>query len=308
MDFIELARSRYFKFLSFFIACSAMMLISCTSSEDNPAPTEPGWENGVLPGRFTVNADGLKVQFAQGNLQYQASSHTWRFAEHQYDIVGDATIGSVYENGVKSDNTAISGDYDGWIDLFGWGTGINPTLATKEAGDYLAYSEWGNNVIQNGTGYTWRTLTSEENVYLFHDRTNAATLFGLGSVNGVNGVILLPDDWTMPAGLSFTPSTTKGLGWNGTYYFNENADNYSHNTYTTAEWTVMESAGAVFLPAAGYREGTEVSLVGIAIDYWLATQDGNTASGISGNTKRLHPHSYGDLYYGDCVRLVHSLH
>ena len=70
----------------------------------------------------------------------------------------------------------------------------------------------------------------------------------------------------------------------------------------------MESAGAVFLPAAGYREGTEVSLVGIAIDYWLATQDGNTASGISGNTKRLHPHSYGDLYYGDCVRLVHSLH
>ena len=253
--------------------CGASVFTACTSNDDNPThkpePRPVVWEKGVLPGRFTVNAEGLQVQFAQGNLQYQASSNTWRFAEHQYDIVGDATIGNVYENGVKSDNTAISSDYD-----------------------------------QNSTGYTWRTLTSEENVYLFHDRTNAARLFGLGSVEGVNGVILLPDGWTTPAGLSFTPSATKGLEWNGTYYFNENEDNYSHNTYTKVEWRVMESAGAVFLPAAGYREGTNVSLVGIAIDYWLATQHGTVAGGISGNSKRLHPHSDGDLYYGDCVRLV----
>ena len=38
--------------------------------------------------------------------------------------------------------------------------------------------------------------------------------------------------------------------------------------------------------------------------YWLATQHGTVAGGISGNSKRLHPHSDGDLYYGDCVRLV----
>ena len=136
------------------------LLLGMTScfKDDNPAPIpEPSpvvWEKGVLPGRFTVNAEGLQVQFAQGNLQYQASSNTWRFAEHQYDIVGDATIGNVYENGVKSDNTAISSDYDGWIDLFGWGTGINPTLATTENGDYIVYSEWGDNAIQNSTGYT----------------------------------------------------------------------------------------------------------------------------------------------------------
>ena len=69
----------------------------------------------------------------------------------------------------------------------------------------------------------------------------------------------------------------------------------------------MESAGAVFLPAAGYREGTTVSLVGVAIDYWSASQNGNMAGGVSGNTKRLHPDSDGDLYYGDCVRLVHEV-
>jgi hypothetical protein len=126
-------------------------------------------------------------------------------------------------------------------------------------------------------------------------------------VDGVNGVILLPDDWTTPAGLTFTASTTKGLEWNGTYYFNEKADNFTHNTYTIEEWNRMESAGAVFLPAAGYREGTTVSLVGVAIDYWSASQNGNMAGGVSGNTKRLHPDSDGDLYYGDCVRLVHEV-
>ena len=36
-------------------------------------------------------------------------------------------------------------------------------------------------------------------------------------------------------------------------------------------------------------------------------QNGNMAGGVSGNTKRLHPHSDGDLYYGDCVRLVHEV-
>ena len=296
------------KLFAIFAAAALLLGMTGCSKEDKldpmPDPSAVVWEKGVLPGHFTVNADGLQVQFAQGNLQYQASSHTWRFAEHQYDIVGDAIIGNVYENGVKSDNTKICSDYNGWIDLYGWGTGVNPTLATTESEDYIVYSEWGNNAIQNSTGYTWRTLANDEIVYLFHGRTNAATLFGFGSVDGVNGVILLPDNWTLPAGLSFTPSTTKGLEWNGTYYFNENADNYSHNTYTTDEWTVMEYAGAVFLPAAGYREGTTVSLVGKAIDYWSATQDGTAAGGISGNSKRLHPQSFGDLCYGDCVRLV----
>ena len=31
-----------------------------------------------------------KVHFSKGNLQYQASTNTWRFAEKQYDIIGDA--------------------------------------------------------------------------------------------------------------------------------------------------------------------------------------------------------------------------
>ena len=299
--------SRNLFLLAILLFCAAGIFSSC-SSDDNPA-SESGttpitWRDGVMPGCFSVNANGGQVQFSQGNLQYRASTHTWRFAQHQYDVVGDATTGNVYENGVKSNNEAIGSDYDGWIDLFGWGTGSTPTLSVTGSQQYLTYHEWGNNTIQNSSCAGWRTLTNDEYVYLVHGRANAAALFGLGSVNGVNGIILLPDNWSTPAGLSFTASTTRGLEWNGTSYFNEQADNYTHNSYTEAEWAQMESAGAVFQPAAGYREGTQVFSVGRVIDYWLATQKGTTAGGVSGSTRHLHPHSYGDLYYGDCVRLV----
>ena len=61
---------------------------------------------GALKGQFSVAADE-QVFFSQGNLQYQASTDTWRFAENQYDMVG-------------ADNKNISATYTGWIDLFGW--------------------------------------------------------------------------------------------------------------------------------------------------------------------------------------------
>lgn len=63
---------------------------------------------GAIGGLFSVSAT-QQVYFSQGNLQYQASTTTWRFAEHQYDYVG-------------ADNENISSTYSGWIDLFGFGT------------------------------------------------------------------------------------------------------------------------------------------------------------------------------------------
>ena len=86
------------------------------------------WSNGILPGAFSVSAD-QQVYFSQGNLQYQASTNTWRFAEHQWDYVGGTgasypydECGNVYANGVKCSNNEISSNYSGGIDLFGWGT------------------------------------------------------------------------------------------------------------------------------------------------------------------------------------------
>ena len=84
-----------------------------------------GASEGALPGMFSVAPDRT-VNFSQGNLQYQASTNTWRFAENQWNQVGGnylgLELGNVYENGVKCDNRLASSTYSGWIDMFCWGT------------------------------------------------------------------------------------------------------------------------------------------------------------------------------------------
>jgi len=98
---------------------------------------------GQLPGKFTINNGGDMVSFSQGNLQYQASTNTWRFAENQWNYCGGRrSVGETYtssgeddfyEDGLHTvyentgnvyygDNVEISSTNDKWIDLFGWGT------------------------------------------------------------------------------------------------------------------------------------------------------------------------------------------
>ena len=43
--------------------------------------------DGAVNGMFSVS-ESHRVYFSKGNLQYQASSNTWRFAENQWDCVG----------------------------------------------------------------------------------------------------------------------------------------------------------------------------------------------------------------------------
>ena len=291
----------YTKTLQTVAGCDSIVTLHLTIGSDEPEdPEDPEqkWANGVLPGKFSVSA-GKQVQFSQGNLQYKASDAIWRFAPNQTDTIGSA-------------NSNISASYSGWIDLFGWGTGSNPTLATTNNTDYAVFTDWGVNAISNGGNEAnlWHTLTKDEWLYLFYTRTNAATLFGLGSVNGVNGTILLPDNWELPAGASFTASTTQGLADDGGYYYNSNGDNFSHNTYTTAQWETMEAAGAVFLPAAGCRYGTGVYSVGSYGRYWSATPYG-TGSRSTYNlyflSVGLDPQNYDVRYGGFSVRLVQDI-
>lgn len=260
---------------------------------DTVCPQEDISGNGVLTGEFSVSATE-KVHFSQGNLQYQASTDTWRFAENQYDIIGN-------------DNANISASYSGWIDLFGWGTGNNPTKSSTNYSDYSTFVDWGVNAISNGGNEAnlWRTLTSDEWGYLFKTRTNAASLFGLGSVNGINGTIILPDNWSTPQAISFTPSTSQGLSDQGSYYYNENENNFYHNTYTAEQWSLMEAAGAVFLPAAGERYGTSVDYVGsYGYDWSAAPYFESSAYDMSFGWIYLFPQGNINRYYGRSVRLV----
>ncbi|MBR1564845.1 MAG: hypothetical protein IJ650_05805 [Paludibacteraceae bacterium] len=232
---------------------------------------------GAISGLFSVNAT-KQVYFSKGNLQYQASTGTWRFAEHQYDIIGE-------------DNKNISDTYDGWIDLFGWGTGSNPTLSTTSYSDYGTFTNWGINKISNGgnTANQWRTMTSDEWDYLYSGRTNAANLRGQATVNNVHGYIFLPDNWSLPSGLSFTA----------------NANNWTTNTYSVADWTIMEQRGAVFLPAAGRRVGTGLSAVGSYGYYWSSTPDGTDyAYYLNFYSDYFSPQRSSFRFYGQSVRLV----
>ena len=259
-------------------------------------PIEPIAVNGMMPGAFTVDVLGTQVHFSQGNLQYNAASNTWQFATNQWDTIGAA-------------NKNIAADYDGWIDLFGWNTADKPTLASDKTEDYpqSPFKDWGKNTIANGGNQTWKTLSKDEWNYLFILRAKADKLFGFGSVAGVNGLILLPDDWKMPEGVpEFAPSLTKGLEWSSWMYYNSNNDNFKHNTYTAKEWYKMEKAGAIFLPAAGYRSGTDMYNVGVECFYWTsAAKNEYRAYCLGLNSCALLPENDAYLDCGQSVRLVH---
>ena len=246
-----------------FMAAVMMLPVSCKQDDITPVFIH----KGVLPGLFSVSAT-QQVHFSQGNLQYQASTNTWRFAEHQYDYVGTQTAddyGYYGGNVSGSDNRNISSTNSGWMDLFGWGTGVNPTLSSSYSEDYGTFVDWGSNPISNGgnTANRWRTLTQAEWDYLLYYRTDASSKYGTGNINGVGGLIILPDSWTLPSECSFNSEFT-------TYNPYDYPD-WTHNSYTLAQWAQMEAAGAVFLPAAGFRLGTNVYYVGEYGGYWSST-------------------------------------
>ena len=143
-------------------------------------------KTGVLKGEFSISQT-KKIRFSQGNLQYQATTKTWRFAENQYDYIGNY-------------NAKIAETYDGWIDMFGWATsGYNdkmPTMNDDYDFNYIdefvniagTNSDWGvYNAISNGGNKAglWRTLTIEEWQYILEERPNAEDKKGVASINEI---------------------------------------------------------------------------------------------------------------------------
>ena len=237
---------------------------------------------------FSVSAS-KQVYFSKGNLQYHPANNEWRFAESQTDYIDDA-------------NSNCSSTYNGWLDLFGWSTSTtNFGVSTSiDDNDYSgSFVDWGMNTIGDDAPNTWRTLTGNEWEYLLETRPNASSLCGVAQVHGVNGLIFLPDNWTCPAGVTFKS------GFNTSYY----GDDYyaAYQTFTAEQWTKLEIAGAVFLPAAGYRSRTNVYSVQYYGRYWSATEN------VRGGANYFFFYSSGAYvggnyrYCGHCVRLVKDL-
>ena len=183
---------------------------------------------------FSVGPNKV-VDFSKGNLQYQASTKTWRFAEHQWDVIGET-------------NKKISRKNKLWIDLFGWGTGCDPTQQSTRTKKYSVFNDWGNNSISNGDGKKWRTLTKEEWEYLLYTRKTSSGIRYLNAIVGdVVGVILLPDN--------YMGDTT-----------------VNNDRISQSDWiNNFEVKGAVFLPSAGARFKWPLKYIAGSIDYWSAT-------------------------------------
>jgi len=286
--------------------------------------SEPEPEPVFTEKPFTV-ASGRTVYFSPGNLQYKNGTG-WRFAENQWDYVG----------GWNTSN---------WIDLFGWGTSgqqngsfnknyqptatsstynqgnvLNQTGYGPDAGYYdphglvgtWASSDWGvknSGSIVGGEGKSWRTLTQDEWTYLFNTRS-ASRVNGVNNaryakakVNSVPGVILFPDNYTHPSGVTQPTgiNSTGNTGWNG-------------NNYNASDFGKMAAAGAVFLPAAGSREGTSVSGAGSNGYYWSTTFAPASATvdvtryaySLSFANNTCNPSLSTNRYIGCSVRLVHQ--
>ena len=315
------------KIMSYFAICAIVLsMASCGDGNVPEVKVHKSKIEGCLDGLFSVSATE-QVYFSKGNLQFQEYYlldmqgggewiERWKFANDQYDIFGDKNSSIALHVLAPTDTR--------YIDLFGWGTGLAPTKHTTNNADYNYFGEWGNKPIFNGgnTYEQWRTLTKDEWLYLFQGRRDAAKLFGFGHIelsNGdlVKGVFLLPDIWddAMRAEHNFHSAAEKGVEWlegNFAYYSIPNDDDpylYEHNEYkvTDKSWEKLEDAGAVFLPAAGYREDASVHKSWGYNEcgwYWSSTPDNNDKSYfLYFSSTRLHPRR-DNKYYGCSVRLV----
>ena len=293
---------------------------------------------------FSLSSE-KKVAFAPGNLIYtkrHLQDYYWRerfyFAAEQYHFVGTGGVPNYY----SSANQLITGPYSlseecmgnsslGWsIDLFGWSRDGNVGINNSTDVGFYKYDfyDWGGVPIGDGFGIncdtfyprnTWRTPTGGpdgEWKYLLearpvsnHGLDNARCMLATitTSIEYVEGMIIFPDHYTHPADVN--------IGWGGNFP-------YSRSIASTADWDKMEAAGAVFLPAAGQRDGNKVNRdYGIG-GYWSSTslyddevfnhepevtsQSYILELGTEGS-KGYNPAKKIVKYYGYSVRLVRDL-
>ena len=219
--------------------------------------TTLGEETDPVLADFSVS-ESKKVNFAHGNLRCEGERYEaqWSMAKQQYEVLDQENIDV---QGTRS--------YPAWlIDLFCWSTTENyygvsnyyyyddEDAATYFQGDF---ADWGENAdLIRDLGPGWSTLSKDEWNYLLNERENAATLKSIATVAGVKGLVLLPDAWKAPEG---APALSGDAV-----------------TITADDWALLETGGAVFLPAAGQLTSTYVNYqttttVTEAGTYWTST-------------------------------------
>lgn len=214
------------------------------------------------PSAFSVSSN-QKVFFSPGNLQCIPNTRAWRFAENQWGYIG---VGGPSEPG--NAHRMWEGDsYTDWYDIFGWGTWTGSSPNPAKADQYNTSYAWGDgdfteeSLLANAPlpGKNWRTLSQTEWAYLFNTReTISEVRYAKATVNSVEGVILLPDDWSTSYHSLASTNTADAA--------------YTANEICAAAWMIdFEAHGAIFLPVATihyYGSGPELLHTG---NYWSST-------------------------------------
>jgi len=236
-------------------------------------------------GVYTVDASGNKVIFSPANLQYQASTGTWRFATKQWQYLANPGYtdinGTVYNSG-NATAVGTRETQDLWIDLFGWGTSgwsgcgnthYQPTATNGDEGDpsigygygpyngtttkfdltgTYANSDWGvyndiYNPLTNSfdTKGTWRCFTAAEMDYILNSRTDTYR-FGRAKLYGKYGLVLFPDGYN---GVIPTVGIRDINTGEGGHY-----PSGASQSIPAADWAAMEKAGCVFMPCGSRRD------------------------------------------------------
>ena len=274
---------------------------------------------GYVDGKISV-AQNKQIYAAAGNLQYIGTETpvVWKFADNQWDMIGTAQ---------RTDNANVNRD------LFGWGTsgynGKYPYMTSTTNTDYPipivgTNYDWGiyhspesgslggGVLFANGGGLSWRKSTMLEGEFFSGAVTesygirvkefgtgNWQPLIGWGIVNGVKGLLILPDNWDGSMDPEFV--------YNSSEWANE------YDETTTPRWSAMEAYGVVFLPAAGYREGTTVYEAGTKGYYWSTTDDTSEKSCILVIQEsydfehNIKPWQTRYRYIGGSIRLYHEI-
>ena len=260
------------------------------SGHNNPQKPEPE----EIIHYFSVS-DNRKVLFSPGNLQYQPSGHIWKFADNQYDIIGstNSNISSSYSGwidlfGWGTSGRHVSGDtyntcyaptssknvYKPENNYNATGYGPSMNMPDINLTGTSAVYDWGvdRTFMHRGTTINsqWRTLSKEEWTYLL-DTRSCKTVSGVPNaryanimVNYVRGLIVFPDNYVHPQGISnINPMDING---------DKNEYENTHSTFSIQDWDKMEKQGAIFLPAGGFREGIEVKAVNTHEFYWTTTR------------------------------------
>lgn len=212
----------------------------------------------ILPGKFTVNAQGKQVQFTKGNLY-------WDGTAFKFEATQIASSQGNYESNAEDvyDPNHVSHFF--WTSAADFKKGNVELMPYAETYSYssqtFADKFWcgeENPLTVEGTSdlYALKGLVDGEWYYIFYSRDNCNKLYKTGvtvtdgTQTAVNCLIIAPDDF------DFTTNPLKE-----SYNLNE-----------------IKSLNLVCIPAAGYRSRNQLRYSGEYGQLWASTLDTNYAS------------------------------